>query len=89
MQKSLIPFDGNRNTTRSWQYSFFVKDQWQISRKLTLSYGVRWDRFPMGTRANRGLERYGFATNTMQICGVGKVPTDCGSKSPGRIFPRA
>jgi outer membrane receptor protein involved in Fe transport len=78
VQKSFIPFDNNRNTTRSWQYSFYAKDQWQISRKVTLSYGVRWDRFPMGTRANRGLERYDFDTNQMRICGVANVPTDCG-----------
>src|SRR5882724_9534821 len=58
-----IPFDDNRNTTRNWQYSFFVKDQWQASRKLTLSYGVRWDRFPMGTRANQ----IGFRSTTIAI----------------------
>ena len=85
-QKSLIPFDNNRNTTRDWQYSFFVKDQWQTTRKLTLSYGVRWDRFPMGTRANRGLERYNFDTNQMLICGVAKVPEDCGYDIPWTNF---
>jgi len=63
VQKSLIPFDDNRNTTRNWQYSFLSRISGQASRKLTLSYGVRWDRFPMGTRANRGLERYNFDTN--------------------------
>jgi len=86
VQKSLIPFEDNRNTTRSWQYSFFVKDQWQASRKLTLSYGVRWDYFPMGTRATRGLERYNFDTNEMLICGVANVPTDCGYTIPWKNF---
>jgi len=85
-QKSLIPFEDNRNTTRSWQYSFFVKDQWQMSRKLTLSYGVRWDYFPMGTRATRGLERYNFDTNEMLICGVANVPEDCGYTIPWKNF---
>ena len=60
--------------------------RWQISRKVTLSSGLRWDRFPMGTRANRGLERYDFDTNTMLICGVGKVPTDCGYNIPWTNF---
>src|SRR5262249_40378284 len=67
VQKSFLPFEDNKNTTRNWQYSFFVKDQWQVSRKLTMSYGMRWDRFPMGTRATRGLERYNFDTNQMLI----------------------
>ena len=32
VQKSFIPFDDNRNTTRNCSYSFYLKDQWQISR---------------------------------------------------------
>ena len=86
VQKSLIPFDDNRNTTRSWQYSFFAKDQWQVSHKVTLSYGARWDYFPMGTRASRGLERYNFDTNEMLICGVANVPSDCGYTIPWKNF---
>ena len=85
-QKSLIPFDNNRNTTVSWSYSFFAKDQWQINRRLTFSYGVRWDRFPMGRRESRGLERYNFDNNTMLICGVGNVPEDCGYHIPWTNF---
>ncbi|MGH9163648.1 MAG: TonB-dependent receptor domain-containing protein, partial [Vicinamibacteraceae bacterium] len=74
----LVPFENNRTRSRNWQFSLFVKDQWQISRKLTASLGLRWDHFPMGTRTTRGLERYDFETNQMLICGVGEVPTDCG-----------
>jgi hypothetical protein len=85
-QKSLIPFDNNRNVTRNHSYSFYVKDQWQISRRVTMSYGVRWDRFPMGTRDNRGMERYDFDTNTMRICGLGSIPTDCGYEVPWTYF---
>jgi hypothetical protein len=40
-------------TTRSWQYSFYVRDQWQISPKITLSIGTRWEYFPIPTRADR------------------------------------
>jgi hypothetical protein len=86
VQKSLIPFEDNRNTTRTWQYSLFLKDQWQTSKKLTVSYGFRWDRFPMGTRATRGLERYNFDTNEMQICGVANIPKDCGYSIPWSNF---
>src|SRR5207245_9342193 len=28
-------------TTRAWQHSYFIRDQWQMSRKLTVSYGLR------------------------------------------------
>jgi TonB dependent receptor len=63
-----------------------VRDQWQATRKLTVSAGLRWDYFPLGTRESRGLERYDFTTNQMSICGVGSVPTDCGYDIPKKNF---
>jgi outer membrane receptor protein involved in Fe transport len=74
----LLPFDDNQITSRQMSYSFYGQDLWQATRRLTLSVGLRWDYFPMGTRASRGMERYDFNTNQMLICGVGGVPTDCG-----------
>src|SRR4030095_9128175 len=51
---------------------------------------LRYDKFPMGTRTTRGLERYDPDTNQMLICGVGSVPTDCGhDMGPGHCAPRA
>ena len=29
-------------TKRLWQDTVYVRDQWQVSRKLTVNYGVRW-----------------------------------------------
>jgi len=74
----LLPYDDNQLTSRQKSYSFYGQDTWQVSRRLTASLGLRWDYFPMGTRASRGMERYDFNTNQMSICGVGGVPTDCG-----------
>jgi outer membrane receptor protein involved in Fe transport len=87
--KSETPFENNRARTRNWQFSMFVKDQWQVTRALTASLGLRWDYFPMGTRTTRGIERYDLNTNTMLICGVGNVPTDCGYEmGAGNLSPR-
>ena len=72
-------------TTRTGMYSFYVRDRWQFSRKLTLSYGTRYEYFPLPTRADRGMERYNFDTNQMLICGVGSVPKDCGTKV-GKLY---
>jgi hypothetical protein len=86
---SRIPFEDNQTRSRNWQFSTFVKDQWQIGRALTTSLGVRWDYFPMGTRTTRGLERFDYENNQMLICGVGSVPEDCGyDMGPGSFSPR-
>jgi outer membrane receptor protein involved in Fe transport len=89
ISKSVIPYENDYTRSRNWQFSFFVKDQWQPTRKLTASLGLRYDRFPMGTRTTRGMERYDLETNQMLICGVGPVPTDCGyDMGPGNLSPR-
>ncbi len=73
-------------TTRAWQHSYYVRDQWQTTRKLTLNYGIRWEYFPMPTRADRGLELYNPVTNKMLIGGVGSVPTDLGIEQSKKLF---
>ncbi|HVF87233.1 MAG TPA: TonB-dependent receptor [Pyrinomonadaceae bacterium] len=67
-------------TTRTNLYSLYIRDQWKITPKLTLSYGTRWEYFPIPTRADRGFERYDPETNQMLIGGIGDVPLDLGVK---------
>jgi len=71
---------------RAWMHSLYIRDQWQVTRKLTVSLGTRWEYFPMPTRADRGLENYNFLTNKMEVCGVGSVPTDCGVGQSKRLL---
>ena len=73
-------------TTRNWQYSLYIRDQWRASSKITISYGTRWEYFPVPTRADRGLERYNVDTNQMMIGGVGSVPKDLGVKVIKTLF---
>ena len=72
-------------TTRTSMSSFYVRDQWQISRNLTMNIGTRYEYFPMPTRSDRGMERYNFDTNQMLICGTGNIPRDCGTKM-GKLY---
>jgi hypothetical protein len=73
-------------TTRSWQYSFYVRDQWQVGPKVTLSFGTRYEYFPIPTRVDRGLERYNLDTNMMEIGGLGTVPEDLGITMQKNLF---
>jgi carboxypeptidase family protein/TonB-dependent receptor-like protein len=67
-------------TGREWQLALYLRDRWQISRSVTLSAGVRFERYPLMTRKDRGIERYDPATNTVLLGGKGGNPTDLGIK---------
>jgi len=76
--------------TRMKAYSFYARDRWQISPKLTFNYGVRWELFPFPRRVGRGLEVYDFDRNRMLLCGLGPNPIDCGvTNGGGGPAPRA
>ena len=72
--------------TRQRTYSLYVRDRWNVNRKLTLSMGLRWEYYPFPTRGERGLEWYDPAINRMRICGVGQVPKDCGVNVSSKNF---
>jgi hypothetical protein len=73
-------------TTRAWFYRLYIRDQWQVSRKMTVSYGLGWEYYPPATRENRGMELYNSNNNTLTICGVGNSPTDCGLQTSKKLF---
>ncbi|MEO8597670.1 MAG: carboxypeptidase-like regulatory domain-containing protein [Candidatus Solibacter sp.] len=76
----------NQITTRTWFYRLYVRDQWQVSRQMTVSYGVGWEYYPPATREDRGMELYNFNNNTLMICGVGGTPTNCGLQVSKKLF---
>jgi hypothetical protein len=67
-------------------YAFYIRDQWQVNHKLTVTYGTRWDDFPFPNRGSRGMEYFQPATNTMVICGVAGNPENCGIKKDSHRF---
>jgi hypothetical protein len=75
--------------TNSFQSSLYIRDRWNVNRKLTMSYGIRWEYFPFPTRKDRGLEVYDPINNKMRVCGVGQVPRNCGvTESKKKFAPR-
>jgi len=59
---------------RQRQYFFFAQDRWQVSPKLTVNYGLRYEIYPYALPANPGdLARYVPETNQNLIAGYGPV----------------
>src|SRR5579871_656028 len=73
-------------TLRTWEYALYVRDQWQINRKLTASWGLRWEYYPVSQRGDRGIEFFNFATNKVNLCGVGPNSSTCGINVSPRLF---
>ena len=65
-------------TGREWQFGWYARDRWQVSRNLTINLGLRYEFYPLMTRAGKGIERLDPATNLVYLGGRGNVPTDVG-----------
>ena len=73
-------------TTREWQHGFYVRDRWQVSNKLTLDLGLRYEYYPLMTTADRGIEQVDLDTLTVRLGGVGGNPEDLGIKVSKTLF---
>jgi hypothetical protein len=66
-------------TGRENQWALFARDRWNVSDKLTVSYGLRVEYYPLMTRANdKGLERLDYSTYEVLMGGYGSTPKDVG-----------
>ena len=59
-------------TAREWQHAFYFRDRWQPTDNLTLDLGMRWELYPIMTRANgRGIDIVNPTNLMVQVAGVG------------------
>jgi hypothetical protein len=64
---------------RAWQVFLFAADNWQVTPKLTVNLGVRWEIYPSPTPAfPGGFSNYDFNKNELVIAGVGGNPMNLG-----------
>jgi hypothetical protein len=67
--------------TREWDQGYYVRDNWQVSRKISLNLGLRLEHFPILNRGEYGIERYDLDTNKVLIGGRGNVPRNGGTEA--------
>jgi hypothetical protein len=60
-----FPFPGIRLN----EYGFYAADDWRVTKKLTLNYGIRWDYFSPPSEAHNQWSNFNVATGKMDIAG--------------------
>jgi Carboxypeptidase regulatory-like domain/TonB dependent receptor len=83
--------DQLRNPNSVWwkQYALYARDHWQIGRRITLTYGLRWELFGVPRKDHTGINRFDPDTGKVFTGGVGGVPFNSGaSTGSGQFLPR-
>lgn len=72
---------------QQWWVFLFAADKWQVSPKLTLDLGLRWEFYPPGTPKDAGaFSNYNPTNNTLVIAGVGGNPMNLGMQTRYNYF---
>ena len=76
-------------TVRQSYYFFFAQDKWQVSRKLTVDLGVRYEDWPAANSHYKGqFVNYDPSNNSLQVGAYGSIPQNLGIKGSGGLVPR-
>jgi hypothetical protein len=76
----------NPNSLRFSNYSLYVRDQWQVTKKLTIDYGMRWEYYPIYSHDYFGAVRFDPATDNILIGGENGVPWNTGATASKKGF---
>jgi hypothetical protein len=72
-------FSGTFPTYRAWYFFPYAADRWQVSKKLTVAIGLRWELYPPGVPAFPGqFSNFIPSSNTLVVGGVGGNPNNGG-----------
>jgi hypothetical protein len=72
---------------RQWWFFAFAGDKWQVTPKLTIDLGLRWEFYPPATPAfSGGFSNYNPQANSLVIAGVGSNPKNLGMETRYKYF---
>jgi hypothetical protein len=74
------------NALRFANWSIYARDQWQVSQKLTIDYGLRWEYYPIYSHDSFGAVRFDPSTDNILIGGEGGVPWNAGATASKKGF---
>jgi Carboxypeptidase regulatory-like domain/TonB dependent receptor len=79
----------NPATVRMPGWGIYARDQWQVTRSLTLNFGTRYEIYPFARRDHRGADRYDPITDLVLIGALGDTPGNTGvDVGKGQLAPR-
>ena len=82
--------DFNPISLRWTEWGAYARDLWQVTPKLSVTYGVRWEFYPMAySDHGKGARVLDPATMQVLLGGYGTVPKSAGIVTgPGEFLPR-
>jgi len=74
------------NSLRFSTWSLYARDMWQVTPKLTIDYGLRWEYYPIYSHDHYGAVRFDPSTDYIYVGGEGGVPWDAGAAATKKGF---
>jgi Carboxypeptidase regulatory-like domain len=67
-------------------WSAYLRDQWQVTKNLTIDYGMRWEYYPIYSHDHFGAVRFDPTTDNILVGGYGGIPNDTGASANKKGF---